>query len=66
MTFKVQWATLSPTKAVVRTEAFADIEQAKEAAQLFMLSIPGTVEAKVLDADGNQLDIWVRDNSPVE
>jgi hypothetical protein len=61
MPFKVVWRS-QPGAVEVRTDSFTHLDDARAEAQLFSLSIPGTVETKVFDEAGNQLDIAVRNN----
>ena len=59
--YKVTWRT-NPGRKEVHSAIFSDLEDARTEAQLFSLSIPGSVETTVDDEDGRQLDIFVRDN----
>lgn len=61
--FEVVWRQLEPEKREVRRESFGSLADARSEAQTYSLTIPGSVEAVVYDADGNIIDRRVRNNS---
>jgi len=61
--FLVVWRQLEPVKREVRRESFGSLADATSEAQTFGLTVPGSVEAVVYDADGNVVDRRVRSNN---